>query len=264
MLKRILTSAVGLVIFFAVLASSSTVFAAAILLVTACMLYELHKAMDAHPALFVLGFLSCALYTYGIFSTKFLPAAVTAMVLYLIATVALFNKVHFRDIYASAFVTLFISAFMIMISMIRIQFGAEFVLLVFICAWMTDSGAYFAGRFLGRHKLAPNLSPKKTIEGSIGGSMICVVSCVVYLLILHQFMGYQVQVNSYLQIALVGLLASVFGQLGDLIASAIKRDCGVKDFGSILPGHGGVLDRFDSVVFIAPFIYYILFRMNIL
>ena len=128
--------------------------------------------------------------------------------------------------------------------------GAYHVWLVFIAAWGCDTGAYFAGKTLGKRKLAPVLSPKKTWEGAIGGTVCAMLLGAVYGLILWQ-MGIIGQQQAMLY-ALTTAVCSVFAQLGDLSASAIKRQQGVKDFGSIIPGHGGVLDRFDSIIFAAP------------
>ncbi len=120
--------------------------------------------------------------------------------------------------------------------------------LVFIAAWVCDTFAYFTGRLIGKHKLAPNLSPKKTIEGSIGGIAFAVLGCMLYGLIIDK--ATELSAN-YLILALLGLCLSVFSQIGDLWASLIKREHGIKDYSSMLPGHGGVMDRFDSILSIA-------------
>lgn len=126
--------------------------------------------------------------------------------------------------------------------------GWAYVFLPFVAAFSSDSGAYFAGMALGKHKLAPNLSPKKTIEGSIGGFLAAIVLVLVYGLIL-KLCGMTV---NFLILAIYGFFGSLAGQLGDLAFSAIKRQHDVKDYSHIIPGHGGILDRFDSMLFIAP------------
>ena len=123
------------------------------------------------------------------------------------------------------------------------------VVLPLLIAFISDAFALFAGMAFGKHKLAPELSPKKTVEGAVGGFLGAVVCTVLYGLILR--LGFQMEVN-YLLLALYGALGSVVSQLGDLSFSYIKREYGLKDFGNIFPGHGGVLDRFDSVIFCAP------------
>lgn len=128
--------------------------------------------------------------------------------------------------------------------------GGVFVLLPFVAAFSSDSGAYFAGCFLGKHKLVPHISPNKTIEGSIGGFLATIIIMLIYGLVL-KLAGFTV---SFLLLGVYGFLGSLAGQLGDLSFSAIKREFGIKDYGNLLPGHGGALDRFDSIVFVAPLI----------
>lgn len=120
--------------------------------------------------------------------------------------------------------------------------------LVFVAAWMCDVFAYFTGRFFGRHKLAPHLSPKKTVEGSIGGIAFAVIGCMLYGFIVSKV----TELNAnYLVLALLGLVLSIISQIGDLWASLIKREHGIKDYSRMLPGHGGVMDRFDSILAIS-------------
>ncbi len=133
--------------------------------------------------------------------------------------------------------------------------GIFFLLLCLGVAWVTDIGAYFFGVFFGKHKLCPDLSPKKTVEGAIGGVLSCVVIIVVYAIVFNLISSvYDVKL---LTIILISVPLSIVGMLGDLIFSYIKRYSGVKDYGTILPGHGGILDRFDSILVIAPVLYII-------
>lgn len=122
------------------------------------------------------------------------------------------------------------------------------VWLIFITAFGTDSMAYFAGYAFGKHKLAPKISPKKTIEGSIGGILGSVLFSAVF--------GYFVVPGLLIHCIVIGVLGGIVSQLGDLTASIFKRKMGIKDFGNLIPGHGGILDRFDSVLFTAPMVYY--------
>ncbi len=131
--------------------------------------------------------------------------------------------------------------------------------LVFTIAFGTDIFAYFVGSACGKHKLCPNLSRKKTIEGAIGGVLGSIILSVAFVAIFKDSFEYMYQFTSYSKfiviIVVVALIGSVFAQLGDLSASSLKRMMGLKDFGNLIPGHGGILDRFDSVLFVAPFIY---------
>ncbi len=124
----------------------------------------------------------------------------------------------------------------------------KYIGLVFIIAFGTDTFAYFGGNFFGSNKLCPNLSPNKTVEGAISGILGSVILTVSYLLILG--------VNNIYRFIPLSILASMVSQSGDLVASSIKRDCKIKDYGKLIPGHGGILDRFDSVIFTSPIIYY--------
>ncbi|MDR3296555.1 MAG: phosphatidate cytidylyltransferase [Clostridiales Family XIII bacterium] len=127
------------------------------------------------------------------------------------------------------------------------QYGLM-VWLIFLTAFGTDVMAYFTGRALGKHKLCPAISPKKTVEGAIGGAAGSVILCTLF--------GYFILPGLLVHCAVIGLLGGVVSQLGDLTASVFKRKLGVKDYGTLIPGHGGVLDRIDSVLFTAPMVYY--------
>lgn len=135
--------------------------------------------------------------------------------------------------------------------------GGYYLLIALGSGWLSDTGAYFVGSKFGKHKLAPRVSPNKTVEGSVGG----LVSCLVLTLLLSAVyawlmgaLGHTVTIR-YGAVALLSPLFAIVGMLGDLSASAIKRQFGVKDFGHIMPGHGGILDRFDSVMFTLPTVY---------
>lgn len=136
-----------------------------------------------------------------------------------------------------------------MISLRLMNEGAWLLMSVFIMVWICDSGAYFSGRALGRHKMAPHLSPKKTVEGAIGGVLLTVVAA----LVIQQFLPLA---TNLLHTCLIGLLVAFGAIVGDLFESYLKRSFGVKDSGKILPGHGGFADRFDSFLLVAPICFY--------
>lgn len=136
-------------------------------------------------------------------------------------------------------------------------YGLFFILFGLFAAWLTDTFAYFTGRFLGKHKMCPSISPKKTIEGAVGGVVGGVLSCVILFAVFDNFF-FTVHAVSYAWVVLVSLILSLVGMCGDLTASVIKRNFGVKDFGNILPGHGGVMDRFDSGLFVLTTLYAII------
>lgn len=127
--------------------------------------------------------------------------------------------------------------------------GALLVLMPWITVWVCDSAAMFVGKALGKHKLAPYVSPKKTVEGSLGGLIFAMLACALYVLVMRKSFGLEM---AYLPAVIFGAVGSSLGQLGDLSLSVIKRGAGIKDYGNVFPGHGGVWDRFDSILFAAP------------
>lgn len=141
--------------------------------------------------------------------------------------------------------------------------GMFYVIIAIFSAWIADTGAYFAGSLWGKHKLCPDISPKKTIEGVIGGFVLNIVAMIVFGYIFHAvYYDYSVNI-SYLTLFIIGFFGTIMSILGDLSFSLIKRSCHIKDFGEIIPGHGGILDRFDSVIFEAPFVYFLVQIMPI-
>lgn len=128
--------------------------------------------------------------------------------------------------------------------------------LIFLCSWGCDTFAYCVGMLFGKHKLAPVLSPKKSIEGAIGGVVGAALLGALYGAVVNQ---YTVLDNTTLYFAIIGAVGAAISQFGDLVASGNKRQHNIKDYGKLIPGHGGILDRFDSVIFTAPLIYALLF-----
>lgn len=149
---------------------------------------------------------------------------------------------------AGVIVPYFLSA---LIRILSQSIGRYVILIPFVVAFMSDSGAYFVGKRFGRHKLAPVVSPNKTIEGALGGVVTCILSMLLYCLILDLIPD--VRVNYWLAL-LYGCAGALVDIFGDLSFSIIKRQTGIKDYGNLIPGHGGVLDRFDSMVMVAPLI----------
>ena len=137
----------------------------------------------------------------------------------------------------------------------RTAVGEYVYLICFIGAWVTDIFAYFSGYFLGKHKLCPDISPKKTVEGFFGGLLGAVLGVAAYCFVMDKILHLQV---NYIYVPVYGILGSLGAVLGDLYFSVVKRQTGIKDYGKLMPGHGGVMDRFDSILFVAPFVYYML------
>ena len=133
--------------------------------------------------------------------------------------------------------------------------GIYLVWLIFLCSWGTDTAAYCVGKLIGKHKMTPHLSPKKSIEGAVGG----VLGAVLFVFLFDLLFGNKMGLDSFQRMVLpIGAgIGALISMVGDLAASAIKRNYDIKDYGSIIPGHGGILDRFDSIIITAPIIYYV-------
>ena len=169
------------------------------------------------------------------------------MTIYLFGVIILrFGKVDMGKIALVGMTSFYIiGAFSAVVLLRDMEMGKYIYLIPFIFGWVTDTFAYFCGRLFGRHKLIPGVSPKKTVEGAIGGIVFCALATWLYGFIVGKC--FDVRPN-YLALILTGLAVSVVSMIGDLVMSAIKREYGIKDYGKLLPGHGGILDRFDSSI----------------
>lgn len=178
------------------------------------------------------------------------------LIAFLIAYVLSYPKYHISQITAAFFALFYVAVPLSCIYQIRImEKGIYIVWLVFLCSWGCDTCAYCVGVLFGRHKMSPVLSPKKSVEGAVGGVLGTFLLTALYCSVFQRQMGITgTQVWLFSAISAVG---GVFSMIGDLSASAIKRNHEIKDYGKLIPGHGGILDRFDSVIFTAPAIYYL-------
>lgn len=199
------------------------------------------------------------------FEIPFMPVAVIYVLAYLIIMVPMHKITKFNDVITALFSTVAVPcslSFFILLRDTYISYPAKFtksagvflILLAMFCAWMTDTFAYFTGKFLGKHKLCPNVSPNKTIEGAVGGIIGNMIACSVMFIIFDRFF-FTVHTLAIWQIIIISAILSVISMFGDLSASLIKRNHGIKDFGNIFPGHGGVMDRIDSCLFVLPALY---------
>ena len=185
-----------------------------------------------------------------------MPVMITYLLVILAIYVIRFPEYHDKEIMAAFMSFFYVSVMLSYIYRIReMNNGGLYVVLVFICSWGNDTLAYCVGMLFGKHKMSPVLSPKKSIEGLFGGIIGAGLLGVIYGLIIRNKMP---EVQSLpLYIFIICALGAIPAVIGDLAASAIKRNNEVKDYGKLIPGHGGVLDRFDSLIFTAPIIYYL-------
>ena len=265
MLTRILTAGILIPLLLLILFFSGTVvFPIAWALLGTMAVFEMLRALGVRgdlvltwPAYPIALGMPFAAYFLGDVRTVWLIlfGAMTFLLLWLY-TVAILRRgaLLFSSVASLFTAVLYITVGFLAISLLRYHTaaGKYLYLLVFIAPWVTDTFAYFTGRFFGRHKLIPEISPKKTVEGAIGGTTFGILSFVVFGLIMQFSLGHS---PNYAVLAIAGALCAFISQIGDLIASLIKREKGVKDYGSIFPGHGGVMDRFDSVLATAPLLY---------
>lgn len=215
--------------------------------------YNAFKAKDIHP-IFSVGYIF-TIYI-GLKNIFALPTEYTYVVLFVLFLVCIVEMLRLKhniiDISVTLLGLLYVGMFLdfIVLTINNYELGNIYVWLIFIISFATDTFAYFSGYLFGKHKLIPKVSPKKTVEGAVGGILGSVVSCVIF--------GYMFKLDM-MHMILVGGVGSVIAQFGDLFASSIKRYVGIKDYGKLIPGHGGILDRFDSVILVSPFIYYAIY-----
>jgi len=256
MLKRIITSIVAICVLVPVLIFSGTVVLPfAVACATVICIYEMLKCMGTYKKyalsipLYLVAFVLPFLLRYvdiNIAAVCFI-AAVVYLVIMFAAIIWSHGNFKFADGMAMFTVSAYIIIAMNAIVYVRDfgDYGKYLYLLIFIGAWITDTFAYFTGVFFGKHKLIEDVSPKKTIEGSIGGILFCVISFAVFGIVMDAFFDRSANI---LFLAVSAVAVSIVSQIGDLIMSVIKRHYGIKDYGKIFPGHGGMLDRFDSIL----------------
>ncbi len=258
MLKRILTSLVALCVLIpALMLSDTPIFSAALGIVGVICIYEMLKCMGVHRKyvltlpLYLITAAVPAMQRYIPDITFFTRVCFIIAAVYLIAVFAAVIWSHGKFLFADA-MAMFCVCTYIIAAICSIQYvrdvndgGAYTYLLIFIGAWMTDTFAYFTGMFFGKHKLIEDVSPKKTIEGSIGGIFFCALFFVIFGIVVDIFFDRNANI---VFLAFSGIFISIISQIGDLIMSVIKRHYGIKDYGKLFPGHGGMLDRFDSVL----------------
>jgi len=202
----------------------------------------------------------CFLHVIPIQITILLVVAFVPLCMMMLMLTVIFSnmKINFRDITIELFGICYILGFIVFIPLLYgTQHGKITIWYLLLAAWGTDILAYFIGCKFGKHKFT-KISPNKSIEGCIAGLVGSVIFVTIYTICINVIMG---AVIPYVYIIFVGIVLSFFAQCGDLAASSIKRYCEIKDFGSLIPGHGGVLDRIDSIIFMAPVAYILLFFM---
>ena len=253
---RLISGIILVIIALATIISGSWILFFTLLAVSLIGMRELYKVMkvsDEHvTVLELVGYLGAVLYyiamkaDFGNYGTM---AIIISMILILFVYVFGYPKYHAEQVMAAFFGVVYVAVMLSFIYLTRsLPDGKFLVWLIFLCSWGCDTCAYCVGMLIGKHKMAPVLSPKKSIEGVVGGVAGAALLGVIYAA------ATQGKMAEYALICAVGALISM---VGDLAASAIKRNQNIKDYGKLIPGHGGILDRFDSVIITAPVIYYL-------
>ncbi|MGX7108381.1 phosphatidate cytidylyltransferase [Facklamia miroungae] len=251
MKQRIITAIIGISIFIPFVIVGGRWFSYGVLILGAVALYEMAE-MKKIDYLNEIGLISTLALSSVLLPEKYFAPIFSnadplmifylAGMLLLILTVYNYQRFNFVDASTLIFASLYIGFGFRYLIMIR-DLGLSTILYLLLVIWSTDTGAYLIGRKLGKHKLAPQISPNKTVEGALGGILTALIVTSIY------GFFFTVKIQNPQCLGFLTILISISGQFGDLVESAYKRDFGVKDSGKLLPGHGGVLDRFDSTIF---------------
>ena len=261
MAKRFLAAAIGVPLIFAVVFLGyylPVLFDIAVAIICAVSVAEFAGAVGSlrllqlsiPSLLFAAAYPILLTFGYGMVSCFVYSGIMLSMIVFF------HKKITYKELSYTYSMTMIITVALSTIVMIKNMYPdyAPFYFLIALgLPWMADIGAFFAGTFFGRHKLCPEISPKKTVEGAVGGVLFCIgATCFISWLL--SFIGYGAAARiDYLHVVSMAFIGSFLSIIGDLSFSMIKRNFGIKDYGSILPGHGGFLDRFDSVIFVSPF-----------
>ncbi|MBQ2901989.1 MAG: phosphatidate cytidylyltransferase [Agathobacter sp.] len=223
-------------------------------------MFELYRVfkLEKTPLARVSYSMAIIFYVSQLFGGFIDPMAMVMFFLILLMFVYVFAypKYSAKDVMAIFFGMFYVAVMLSYVYQIRVlENGVYLAFLIFICSWGCDTCAYCVGVLIGKHKMAPVLSPKKSIEGAVGGVVGTALLTVIYTSVFRTQMG--LDTRSIVVLAVISAVAALISMVGDLTASAIKRNYDIKDYGTLIPGHGGIMDRFDSMMITAPIIYYL-------
>mgnify|MGYP000080347289 CR=1 FL=1 len=271
---RLLSGILLVIIALATIISGDYVLFFTLLAVSLIGMRELYRAMKVQDEkinlLAAAGYLGAVLYYLAVlldFERYGVLAIIFGLVLLMFVYVFTYPTYEAGQVMPALFGIVYVAVMLSFIYLTRELPGGKFhVWLIFLCSWGCDTCAYCVGMLIGKHKMAPKLSPKKSIEGGIGGLAGAALLGALYALAINKWGGASLLGVIYaaatqgpmLEYAVICAIGALISMVGDLAASAIKRNQGIKDYGKLIPGHGGILDRFDSIIFTAPIIYYML------
>lgn len=263
---RLISGIVLIAIMLFTVISGGTILFSVIAIISIVGLTELYKILNIEntPLAFV-GYIASIIFDLMIYfklEEHFIMFTILFLMVLMFFYVFSFPKYISNQVTLVYFGIFYVTIMLSFIYRVRIlEDGLFLIWLIFIGAWGSDTCAYCVGRLIGKHKMAPKLSPKKSIEGGIGGIVGAALIGVIYALIFkNNIVGFK---NPVISFAIISAISSIISQVGDLAASAIKRNYNIKDYGKLIPGHGGILDRFDSIIFTAPIVYYLVVWINI-
>ena len=264
---RLISGIILVIIALATIISGSWILFFTLLVVSLIGMRELYKVMkvsDEHiTVLELVGYLGAVLYyiamkfDFGSYGTM---AIIISMILILFVYVFGYPKYRAEQVMAAFFGFFYVAVMLSYVYQIRtLERGLYLAFLVFLCSWGCDTCAYCVGMLIGKHKMSPKLSPKKSVEGAVGGvagaALLTALYCFIFRSPMHLERG------EIVILAVIAAIAGLISMVGDLTASAIKRNYDIKDYGKLIPGHGGILDRFDSMIITAPIIYFLALHM---
>ncbi len=257
---RLLSGIVLVVLALIVIISGGVVTWGALLAISLIGMFELYRVFQLEKTILAIAAYAMAVLFY---LDQLLWIVVEPMMLVMLFLIVLmfvyvftYPKYEAKDVMAIFFGMFYVAVMLSYVFQIRmLDNGLYLAFLIFICSWGCDTCAYCVGVLFGKHKMAPVLSPKKSIEGAVGGVVGTALLAVIYCSVFKVQMG--LDTKSIVILAVISAIAGLISMVGDLTASAIKRNYDIKDYGTLIPGHGGIMDRFDSMMITAPIIYYL-------
>ena len=257
---RLLSGIVLVILALFLIISGHEILLFATLAISCIGMFELYRVFKMEKTVLAgVGYLAAIVY-YCNLQWKFLPDLMILFMAFLILLMFVFvfayPKFHADQVMAAFFGFFYVAVMLSYVYQIRtLERGLYLAFLVFLCSWGCDTCAYCVGVLIGKHKMAPVLSPKKSWEGAVGGVVGAALLTLIYCFVFQGSMGSTHR--DIIMLCMICAIGAIISMIGDLTASAIKRNYDIKDYGKLIPGHGGILDRFDSVIFTAPIIYYL-------
>ena len=262
---RLMSGIVLMAIALVTIISGGYLLWATLFLVSLIGLFEFYRAVNVQDkglsVLAVVGNFGVLAYYLSLlfrFEAYSMMIMLAILVAFMAAYVFAYPKYRAEQVMAGFFGVVYVAVMLSYIYLTRnLEHGAYLVWLIFICSWGCDTCAYCVGILIGKHKMSPLLSPKKSVEGAVGGVVGAALIGNIYAAVIRGLDPDAISYTAIVSFGIIGALGALISMVGDLAASAIKRNHKIKDYGTLIPGHGGILDRFDSVIFTAPIIYYL-------